>query len=371
MHIAYDSQIFRMQPHGGISKYFIKLIEGIKRLEKNIEISIVAGIHENEHLLNSGLRYHGVHQNTFKRQLIVNRFYDFSGLYNRKLESKILLNPKIDIIHQTYNGYELVKALSSGIIITVHDLIYEKYASEFSDSAEFLARKRKSIEAANHIICVSKHTQSDLIQYYNVDINKTTVVHHGVDVYTKQDQRIEKENYILFVGKRDGYKNFGGLLKAFSNSKAKNEVKLICFGGSPFNAKEKSMINELGLVNRVVHQKGSDSYLANLYQHALFFIYPSIYEGFGLPVLEAMANGCPVICHNKSSLPEVSNNCALEVNCESQDALMAAIDKLYSDTELRKILIEKGKENVKQFTWEKTAVKSLEVYKQVIQQKNS
>jgi glycosyltransferase involved in cell wall biosynthesis len=371
MHIAYDSQIFRMQPHGGISKYFIKLIEGIKRLEKNIDISIVAGIHDNEHLLNSGLSYHGVHQNSFKRQLMVNRFYNFSESYNKKLEERFLLNPKIDIIHQTYNGYELVKTAGPQIVITVHDLIYEKYPKEFSDADEFLERKRKSIETANHIICVSKNTQSDLIRHYKVDIGKTTVVHHGVDVYEKQSRRIEKDNYVLFVGKRDGYKNFEGLLKAFSNSKTKQEVKLICFGSGSFNIKEKNLINEFGLDNKVVHQKGSDSDLANLYQHALFFIYPSIYEGFGLPVLEAMANECPVICHNKTSLPEVSNGSALEVDCENTSHLTSAIDKLYSDSGFRKVLSEKGKENVKQFTWEATAMKTLEVYKRVIQKKNS
>ena len=128
------------------------------------------------------------------------------------------------------------------------------------------------------------------------------------------------------------------------------------------------MISKLGLANDVVYFKGSDIELINLYQHANFLIYPSIYEGFGLPVLEAMANDCPVICSDRSSLPEVSNNCALEINCENIKSITDAMDKLFYDNDLRNKLIKLGSENVKNFTWKNTALNTLTVYQKVIKE---
>lgn len=366
MHIAYDSQIFRMQQNGGISKYFVKLIEAIKSLDNTVEISTVAGITPNDHLLESNIKYHGIPFNSIKRQVLINRFYDLSGIYNSFIEKKYLSNSTIDIIHHTYNGYELFLPKKAKKVITIHDLIYEKFQSQFSDSQDFLIKKKESILNADHIICVSKNTQMDLIKYYSIDISKTSVVHHGVDEYKRQENRIIKENYILYVGKREGYKNFINLLKAYSLSCLNKQIKLICFGGSSFNKEELRLIFESDLSDYVLHMKGSDFDLANLYQNALFFIYPSIYEGFGLPVLEAMANKCPVICSNNSSLPEITNDSALSVNCEDIIDLKHAMEQLYNSADLRDNLVKLGMLNVKKFTWQLTAVKTLRIYKDLL-----
>ncbi|MBI3520534.1 MAG: glycosyltransferase family 4 protein [Bacteroidetes bacterium] len=370
MHIAYDSQIFRMQQHGGISKYFVKLIEALKKIETSIEITTVAGITPNEHLLESDITFSGTSFNCLKRQLMVNRFYDFSETYNTFIEKKALSDPTIDVIHQTYNGYELYLPKNVKTVITIHDLIYEKYPHDFSDTDDYLWRKKKSINAADHIICVSKNTQSDLIKYYQVDIHKTTVVHHGVDDFESQTKRMIKEDYILFVGKREGYKNFGKVLRAYALSSFKNQAKLICFGSHAFNEEELKLMSELQISDRVSYHKGSDADLINLYQYATFFVYPSIYEGFGLPVLEAMANNCPVICSDSSSLPEVTNNSALAIDCENSEELQKAMDKLFKDRELRDNLVKLGKQNVKQFTWQATALKTLKVYQNLVKTNN-
>ncbi len=370
MHIAYDSQIFRMQQHGGISKYFVKLIENLM-IENNIKISVVAGIHKNEYLINSIIKYSGMPYDCLKRKFINNRFYNFTDFYNLSVEKNKLSDSTIDIIHQTYNGYELYTTKNAKCIITIHDLIYEKFPSDFTDTVDYLARKKKSIENADHIICVSKNTQDDLVKAYQVDISKTSVVYHGVDVFPKQYNRLYKNPYVLFVGKRSGYKNFINTLKAYAATKVKNDAKLVCFGSSDFSEEENEIIKQLQLTDNVVYFKGGDSDLANLYQHAIFLIYPSVYEGFGLPVLEAMANDCPVICSNKSSLPEVSNDCALEINCENTEEITSSMDKLYYDNDLRNHLIELGRENVKKFTWHNTAINTLKVYQKVITKNNN
>jgi glycosyltransferase involved in cell wall biosynthesis len=366
MRIAYDSQIFRMQQNGGISKYFVKLIDALKGIEKSIEITTVAGITANEHLLESDINYKGIPFNSLKRQLFVNRFYNFSEVYNTFIEKKALSNPSIDIIHQTYNGYELFLPKNVKRVITIHDLIYEKFPSNFSDTDDYLSKKKGSIDGADHIICVSKNTQLDLIKYYNVDINKTSVVHHGVDSFELQLNRIVKEDYVLYVGKREGYKNFDNVLKAYASSSLKKCTKLICFGSHTFNKEELDLISELQIDNNVIYKKGNDHDLINLYQYAAFFVYSSIYEGFGLPVLEAMANNCPVICSYSSSLPEVTNGAALSINCQNSEELKQAMDKLFNDIEFRTNLVKLGKQNIKQFTWQATALKTLSVYQNLV-----
>lgn len=370
MHIAYDSQIFRMQQHGGISKYFIKLIENLM-LQKNIEITVVSGIHKNEYLINSSIKYVGIPYDCLKRKFINNRFYNNTDKYNLLIEKKKLSNPTIDIIHQTYNGYELYTSKKTKCIITIHDLIYEKFPSDFTDTYDYLTRKKKSIENADHIICVSKNTQDDLINFYNVDISKTSVVYHGVDEFTKQDNRLCSYPYILFVGKRNGYKNFINTLKAYAQTSLKNEVKLVCFGSSDFSKEENQIIKQLQLDENVVYFEGGDTDLINLYQFASFLIYPSVYEGFGLPVLEAMANDCPVICSNKSSLPEVTNGCALAINSENTEDIKSSMDKLFYDSKLRNNLVKLGRENVKKFTWTNTAIQTLNIYQKLATEKNS
>ena len=147
MHIAYDNQIFRLQQNGGISKYFVKVIENLV-LEKDVYLTVVSGIHKNEYLINSNIKYSGIFYFNFIRKLISNRFYDFTSAYNFFIEKNILSKKKLDIIHQTYNGYELYKPTNTKCIITIHDLIYEKYPNDFSDLNEVLIRKKASIENA-------------------------------------------------------------------------------------------------------------------------------------------------------------------------------------------------------------------------------
>jgi len=283
MHIAYDSQIFRLQQNGGISKYFVKLIENLLA-HNNLKISVVAGIHNNEYLINSDIKYSGIEYHSLKKKIIHNRFYNYTEAYNSFIEKYVLSNNSINIVHQTYNGYEFFKSKKVICIITIHDLIYEKFAAEFPDSEDYLTRKKKSIDNADHIICVSKHTQHDLINHYNIDISKTSVVYHGVDEFEKHNYRLVSFPYILYVGKRNGYKNFKNTLVAFEKTKFKQDAKLVCFGSSSFSQEETDLISKLGLTNDVVYFKGSDIELINLYQYANFLIYPSIYEGFGLPV---------------------------------------------------------------------------------------
>ena len=161
--------------------------------------------------------------------------------------------------------------------------------------------------------------------------------------------------------------SFDGLLKACAISNViKNKIKIVAFGGGRFSSQEILNINEFGFKDGFVQQVGgNDEVLASLYANALCFIYPSLYEGFGLPPLEAMAGGCPVISSNSSSMPEVVNNAGLYFDPCDLDDMRNAIETVCFSSELRAKLIKAGNENVKKFSWDKCAQKTLAIYEKL------
>jgi len=140
------------------------------------------------------------------------------------------------------------------------------------------------------------------------------------------------------------------------------EYKLVCFGGEPISKEERQRISSLGLMECVIHQSGSDEILANLYTYAAVFVYPSLYEGFGIPVLEAMHYQCPVLASDTSSIPEVVGEGGMYFDPSDEDALSAAIEQILSDSSLRNHLIQRGVARENQYSWDKCAKETLEFY---------
>ena len=224
----------------------------------------------------------------------------------------------------------------------------------------------------SHIICISEQTQQDLIELLGVNPTKTTVVHLGFSLISESmpSKKIYKpvRRFLLYVGTRGGYKNFEGLLRAFALSPMlKNDFDLICFGGGAFTIKEISLFEQLGISSSIVRQvSGDDSTLASYYKSASAFIYPSLYEGFGIPPLEAMSFNCPVICSNISSIPEVVGNAGLMFNPSNVESIKLAIEKVVSDSALQGSLIARGQERLKMFSWQQCAQETLAVYRKVL-----
>ena len=174
------------------------------------------------------------------------------------------------------------------------------------------------------------------------------------------------KNYILFVGKRIGYKNFVNFLKAYSiSNELRKNFTIKCFGGGKFRKDEIKMINELAInINEIENIQGDDLKLSKLYQNARALVYPSKYEGFGLPILEAMEHNCPVICSNTSSLPEVES--VVYFDPEDIDEMSHKISETLMSDDKIKILKIKGKKRVKNFTWFNCAKETNKLYKSLI-----
>ena len=233
--------------------------------------------------------------------------------------------------------------------------------------------KRRIYSAADAVICVSEASRRDLLRFYSVDEERTKVIYHGFAPFVRpindQNQTCGGSlKYILFVGARGGYKNFMALLEAYATSGAAVDYELVAVGGGEFVAAELEKIKQLGIMKRIrLIPKATDELLAATYKNAALLVYPSLYEGFGFPPLEAMSLGCPVLTANTSSMPEVCGEAAFYFDPTDPAALKFALQRALSDTEGTQRMKDKGYQQVTRFRWERTADETLNVYRRVLE----
>jgi len=260
-------------------------------------------------------------------------------------------------------------------IITVHDLIryFDLEDSGEDEALIYLPNRRyrhylnldyEGISKAMRIIAVSQSTKDDLIEHLGIADERISVVYEGIDhsLFRPVSQRIYKHPYILFVGSEQPRKNFTTLLKAFSQLKSKprfKELKLVKVGsaggrGVDFREQTVGVVESLNLSSEVIFTDFvPEADLPAYYSGAEVFVLPSLYEGFGFPVLEAMACGCPVITSNTSSLPEVVGKAGIMVDPQNTDSLAQAMSQVLTNSELSNNMLRKGLEQAKRFSWER------------------
>jgi glycosyltransferase involved in cell wall biosynthesis len=363
MKIIFDHQIFSLQIYGGISRYMCELAQCLAATSKQ-DVSIVAPLYVNNYLQQSpvSLKVYGLATPPIPK---TGRFRSAINWAVAWLCIRIL---QPDIVHETYYSEKRIAPVNAKVILTVYDMIHERFADQFPHCDATAKLKAMAVARADHIICISEHTRQDLIAMLGVHPDKISVVHLGFGLMnvSKQPQEIENilRPFLLYVGLREGYKNFEGLLRAYADSATlKNGYDLVCFGGGAFTQKELDIIDLLDLTQSAVrHVSGSDDKLASYYKTAHAFVFPSLYEGFGIPPLEAMNHSCPVVCSNVSSIPEVVGDAGLFFNPNNTQSIKLAIERVVSDAPLRALLVACGQERIKHFSWEKCAEDTLAVY---------
>lgn len=363
MKIAFDHQIFASQRYGGVSRYFANLALNLLILGEDVKVYSL--INQNKYL--RGLPSNSVQGLNLKKIPTVS--IRFINLINNYIGQSIYPHIYPDIIHETFYSPKTIGA-SKDIprILTVYDMIHEKYSNLFPSGNKESEYKKIAMERANLIISISQSTKKDICDIYNIDPEKIKVVHLGFDFFNNScgyQSSYSSKPYILYVGGRHQYKNFHGFLAAYSSSKKlKNEFNIIAFGGGNFNSSELKLFKLHGIDKNAIRQiSGDDNTLGYLYKHAIAFIYPSLYEGFGLPPLESMAHDCPVICSNSSSIPEVAGEAAEYFEPNSIDSMRNAMEKVIYDSNRRLKLIMLGRERIKQFSWQRCAVETREIYR--------
>lgn len=369
MKIAFDQQVFLLQKYGGISRYFCNLQRELAS-RADLEARIFAPLHFNRNLsslhdvcmpgyvlpdLWPKLRRLVIESSTFSARFLMRRFAP-------------------DILHETYFSFDDFRTGKSKRVLTVYDFIHERYSEMFDQAHKTSEPKKAAALRADHVICISESTRRDLIEYCGVPEERISVTYLGAEagfrrqnitpVSGLEDQR----PFVLFVGSRAGYKNFDGFVRAFaSSSRLTKDFDIVSFGGGALTPDERNLVESVGFrSDQVRNYGGADDILAQLYYRASALIYPSLYEGFGIPPLEAMSAGCPVISSNTSSLPEVVGSAGEYFDPTEHEAMRVAMENvLYSD-ERRSDLVQRGYEQEAKFSWAKCADETLAVYRSLL-----
>ncbi len=365
MKVLYDHQIFSYQNYGGISRYFVEIIDGLKKYS-DVTPVIKLLPSDNVYLLEKNMNpFNLIIKKGFRRSTWMNNW--LTKRYFYLIEKKIIKG--VDIFHPTfYDTYYLNYLDNTPFVLTIYDMINEKLP-QYNQKATIPVMENKKLLAhkASKIIAISESTKNDIVELYGISPDKIAVIYLGnslspVASFVPQVQVPQK--YILFVGKRDGYKNYELFVKSIAALLNKDkELYLICVGGSGYIPEEEKIHATLGVANQVHQLNTSDDMLAYLYQHALCFVFPSLYEGFGIPTLEAFACGCPVILSNTSSMPEVGGDAVAYIDPTNAKSIYEETKKLVEVAEHRLKLIEKGYHQLKKFSWQKCVEEHYELYK--------
>jgi glycosyltransferase involved in cell wall biosynthesis len=356
LRILYDHQMFSLQKYGGITRYFADLMSN---LPEGFSKEIPIRYSENHYLQKlSGVKYERIQ--CIKNFRIKRQFYYFK---NQSLSLKTIKKNEFDLFHPTYYDPSFLKYLKKPFILTIHDMIHERYADMFLFYDKEAKTKKILAHKAQHIIAVSENTKKDIIEFYNIDPAKISVVHHGYDQAKTSFNQLY-ENYILFIGERSYYKNFIPFIQAVAPLLHKDkQLKVICTG-KPFSKKEIDLFISLGINTQLIHCNASDQVLFSLYQHALVFVFPSLYEGFGIPIIEAFANNCPVCLSNTSCFPEVAGEAAIYFDPLDKDSIRTAISSVIYDPIKAEKLRKAGQIRIRQFSIEKMVRETCAIYSQ-------
>ncbi|MCI0501789.1 MAG: glycosyltransferase family 4 protein, partial [Epsilonproteobacteria bacterium] len=351
---------------GGISRYFYELVREFSDTPNvNYEIPLLVS---NNHYISDKKFVNYVDLLPNKQFRGKQRLFNIFNKPNTILKLK---QQKFDVFHPTYyDPYFLTYLGNKPFVLTVYDMIHEKFSDMFSPTDKTTEQKRLLVEKATKIIAISQSTKKDLIELFETDESKIEVVYLGNSMFPKPDMHLGFEipkKYLLFVGGRGSYKNFERFIKSITELLNQDkELFVVCTGSGKFSNYEIEQFKELGISKQVLQYNLDDDSLAYFYKNALAFIFPSLYEGFGIPVLESFACGCPLLCSNVSSLPEVAGDAACYFDPYSEESIRDAVLRVLDDTDLRKDLISKGHEQLKKFSWKQTAKQTKRIYESVL-----
>lgn len=358
--VLFDHQTFSLQRYGGISRYFANIYHAMQTgvgIEADISI-----LNSNNYYIKdfNGLLNNGLGKWIFSEE---KRGYKWNKQYSKYRISK----NDFDILHPTYYHPYFLKKVKKPYVITVHDMIHELMPEYFSSGDILPTHKRLCIQNAAHIIAISHATKKDLIEVLSIPDNRISVIHHGYmenNIEVVKPHETNHGRYILFVGERTAYKNFSKFAFALSSVCSKEkDVKLICAGGGPLQNAEQELLNRLNLKDKVIQITASEQELNLLYKNAVAFVFPSLYEGFGLPILEAFKNNCPIIASDIACFREIAEDACLYFDPSNPLEIAEKLEQIINNSVLQKELILKGSKQLLNFSMEKCITKTIDVYR--------
>jgi len=355
MRILYDGYIYRLQKTGGINRYFQEIIA---RLPADFRPCIYGRAP-------SELNRPG------RRQLRLARPFPFPSLTS-SLAARWA--SRFDVVHPTY--YHLsepldYRAIRAPVALTVYDFVFRRYGHLYEKSTKLLAAQKEAIDRADVLLCISRSTMDDLLEFHPGAAGRAMVIPlacPSMPAPSAEAYSTHKKPYFLFVGARSFYKNFALAVRALSIVASTDSEMEMVVAGAPWNESEMKLLREEGLADRVrLLEFPRDEELANLYAGAVCLMYPSEYEGFGLPLLEALSNGTPVVALRASSIPEVAGpgGILIEPREATPETLADAVRQIHDSPSLRQTLVASGRRHLSSFSWERTAAATLRAYTEI------
>jgi glycosyltransferase involved in cell wall biosynthesis len=357
MKILYDGHMFRWQTYGGISRYFSELVSRLPADWEPVFLGVDRNLPRHPQLQSSPVS--SIRPRRFTQPLKVS-YWRLRHFRNAQ------------IFHPTY--YHLMGGLrytdvKGALVITVHDMIHWRYRDFMEDAERTVKTQRDAVIRADRVICVSRATEEDLIDCIPEAAGKTCVIHHGSSFPVQRSQpsiaALERPMF-LFVGGRGSYKNFLFLLRAFADACQLCPTICLHIAGPALSPEEHWQLHFLGIADRIQATTYPDeATLRSLYQTSVALLYPSCHEGFGIPVLEAMACGAIAVTSNTTSLPEVVGDAGIMLDPTDQSAWTDCIVQIASGGLDRQLIIERGEKRVRTFSWETSAATHVELYRQL------
>lgn len=379
MRVLYDHQIFSLQKYGGISRCFVELY---RHMLKTCQVMIAVRESDNiyarelDGVRPLGYQYdHFICHRHFFGKGHLHQWYDrltgggYYPDYNEHNTIELLKKGEFDVFHPTYfSDYFLPYLNGKPFVLTIHDMIPELYPQYFPKDDFQVVMKRKLAPLASAIVAVSENTKRDVVSILGVPEEKVYVVYHGSPSPMEWAEKKYEFPYILFVGQRGLYKNFLPFVKAVIPTLRRHKDLHVVCTGSPFNDEEQAMIIGYDLQERF-HASliKDDSELYALYHHAQCFVYPSEYEGFGIPILEAYQAECPVLLNHASCFPEIAGDAAIYFKMDKDGSDLAEkLESLLSmATAERQSLIERQTSRLGRYSWDKSAKQLAAIYETV------
>lgn len=380
MRILFDYQAFEIQSFGGVSNSYAELIRHLRSLGVDARLAIKES--DNAHLIRKNIaprinsfgeanrRWFGGKKWFRGQRRLIRGGMSLAGYYNDFLSInqdycvKQLKKLQFDVFEPTFfDSYFLPYLKGKPFVLTVHDMIPELLGVDEPQAFQ----KKLLCPLAAHIHVPSQNTKNDLIRILDINPKKITVIPHGAP--EKQDIKYTSPYpfpYLLYVGARWSYKNFVPFLEECAIVVARHpEIHVVCTG-MPFTKEEERIVADYGLTQRVETTYANETELQALYQNAEAFVYPSAYEGFGLPVLEAFVNGCPVVLNNASCFPEIGGDAAIYFDINHRGELAENLESLLTNGSLRSEMQNKGHKQASHYSWTEAAKGLLGIYEQLI-----
>lgn len=375
MRVLFDHQILDAQVCGGVSRYFYQLASTLGTGGR-AQVRMPGICTDNEYFRSFSAAW-GTRNVRFRSRLgermgrvewakkVVGRPWRKTNFrLNRWASVKELKEQGFDLFHPTYyNPYFLEYLEGKPFVLTIYDMIHEIHPGYFKPDDETRAHKAVLARKAAGIIAISAWTKRDIVSYLDVDPAKIEVIYLANSLPEEGEEMPVPESYVLYVGSRGRYKNFRRFFLAFAElASGFPALHLVCVNPRGFRRDEWELIQGHGLERRCTNVSATDRQLAFLYRNAALFVYPSLYEGFGLPILEAFAAGCPVALSRASCFPEIAGDAAVYFDPSGVSSIADAMSRVLSGTVPVALLRQRGNERLRGFSWAATAERTAAFY---------